>query len=209
MINQWSEIEFAKTIFGQKLYNFIVKLKVFVPEYICSRHLTCSTLLWSYLILCFNSKMCAYPILIMCQYITDVLDGTIGRERKEGYIKWGYFTDHLLDYVFLNSLFIGLYHHFNDITALYICFPLSLLMISFALETACNSEAYLPFIAITSFWNISLDEIRILLMIYCCLVFHCRKWLKIGFILISCVSILNAYKIQSKLTKFDQLFSDV
>ena len=42
-------------------------------------------------------------------------------------------------------------------------------MISFALETACNYAAYLPFITITSFWNISLDEIGILLMIYCCL----------------------------------------
>ncbi len=41
------------------------------------------------------------------QYITDMLDGAVGRMRNTGLIKWGFYMDHFLDYVFLSSIIIG------------------------------------------------------------------------------------------------------
>jgi phosphatidylglycerophosphate synthase len=46
-------------------------------------------------------------LLIAAQYVTDTLDGAVGRARGEGYVKWGYYMDHFLDYVFLCSLVVG------------------------------------------------------------------------------------------------------
>jgi phosphatidylglycerophosphate synthase len=44
---------------------------------------------------------------ILMQYITDMLDGEVGRVRQIGLIKWGFYMDHLLDYIFLSSIIIG------------------------------------------------------------------------------------------------------
>jgi archaetidylinositol phosphate synthase len=49
----------------------------------------------------------AVSLLIASQYVTDTLDGAVGRARSEGYVRWGYYMDHFLDYVFLCSLVVG------------------------------------------------------------------------------------------------------
>jgi phosphatidylglycerophosphate synthase len=46
-------------------------------------------------------------ILIFLQWVTDSLDGAVGRYRNTGLIKWGYYMDHFLDYIFLCSILIG------------------------------------------------------------------------------------------------------
>ena len=43
------------------------------------------------------------------QYLSDLFDGAIGRKRDTGLVKWGFFMDHFLDYVFLCSLIIAYY----------------------------------------------------------------------------------------------------
>ena len=45
--------------------------------------------------------------MIMFQYVTDLFDGAVGRYRNTGLVKWGYYMDHFLDYVFLGSILIG------------------------------------------------------------------------------------------------------
>lgn len=45
--------------------------------------------------------------MIIGQYLTDLFDGAVGRMRNTGLIKWGYYMDHFLDYVFLCSLLIA------------------------------------------------------------------------------------------------------
>ncbi len=77
-------------------------------------HLTLTTQLWCTLIIAF-SFLARYRIhflwvvsfSIFGQYITDLLDGEIGRRRNTGLIKWGYCMDHFLDYLFLCSILIG------------------------------------------------------------------------------------------------------
>lgn len=45
--------------------------------------------------------------MIFAQWVTDNLDGAVGRHRNTGLIRWGYYMDHLLDYMFLCSILIG------------------------------------------------------------------------------------------------------
>lgn len=45
--------------------------------------------------------------LIAFQWLTDALDGSVGRLRNTGLVRWGYYMDHFLDYVFLCSILVG------------------------------------------------------------------------------------------------------
>jgi phosphatidylglycerophosphate synthase len=94
-----------------KLKNWLVPM---VPKCIETYHLTLTTVLWSLLIIVF-SFLARYNIgwlwlvslMIVFQYVTDLLDGEIGRRRDTGLIKWGFYMDHFLDYIFLFSILIG------------------------------------------------------------------------------------------------------
>jgi phosphatidylglycerophosphate synthase len=86
-----------------------------VPPWIRTYHLTMATVPISLLIL-----LCGYmgrnlnvnwlwPIsfLIFMQWLTDALDGAVGRAQNEGLIRWGYYMDHLLDFFFMSSVLIA------------------------------------------------------------------------------------------------------
>jgi phosphatidylglycerophosphate synthase len=85
-----------------------------VPGFLETYHLTMMTLLW-----CVGIVVCSYlarqnlywlwlvSLFIVLQYISDVLDGAVGRHRDTGLIKWGFYMDHFLDYVFLMSIIGG------------------------------------------------------------------------------------------------------
>ena len=86
-----------------------------IPAGIETYHLTLMTLVWSLVnvILGFYAKgnlevLWLVSLMIVLQYLTDLFDGEVGRQRNTGLIKWGYYMDHFLDYVFLCSLvFVG------------------------------------------------------------------------------------------------------
>ena len=95
----------------QKLRDFLLPL---VPKRVETYHLTLSTVLWNLLIIlfCWLAKFSIHwlwgmSVMIFAQYITDLLDGAIGRKRNTGLIKWGYYMDHFLDYLFLCAILIG------------------------------------------------------------------------------------------------------
>jgi phosphatidylglycerophosphate synthase len=85
-----------------------------VPKWLETYHLTLLTIPWCLLIIA-CSFLAQYNIhflwvvslMIFAQYITDLLDGAIGRQRNTGLVKWGYYMDHFLDYIFLCSILIG------------------------------------------------------------------------------------------------------
>ncbi|WP_339137702.1 MAG: CDP-alcohol phosphatidyltransferase family protein [Candidatus Electrothrix sp. GW3-4] len=78
-------------------------------------HLTLTTLLWSFIniLIGFEAKahldlLWLVSLMILLQYLTDLFDGELGRQRNTGLIKWGFYMDHFLDYIFLCSLvFVG------------------------------------------------------------------------------------------------------
>lgn len=86
-----------------------------VPRWLETQHLTMMTLLWSFVVIIAGHAaqtnrawLWIVTVMIIFQYITDLLDGSVGRYRNTGLIKWGYYMDHLLDYVFVASLiFVG------------------------------------------------------------------------------------------------------
>ena len=96
-----------------KLRDFLVPL---VPRFIETYHLTLTTILWSCLVLFAGYKaqyntqwLWLSSLSIFGQYVTDLLDGAVGRARNTGLVKWGYYMDHFLDYVFLSS-YIGSFY---------------------------------------------------------------------------------------------------
>ena len=86
-----------------------------IPEGIETYHLTLMTLIWSlvnvgvgFLAKHHLGWLWVVSLMIVLQYLTDLFDGELGRQRNTGLVKWGFYMDHLLDYVFLCSLvFVG------------------------------------------------------------------------------------------------------
>jgi archaetidylinositol phosphate synthase len=85
-----------------------------IPSWLGTHHLTLLTLVW-----CAGLVLCGYfartdmrwlwasSLLILMQWVTDFFDGKVGKFRDTGLIKWGFYMDHLLDFVFLCSLLAG------------------------------------------------------------------------------------------------------
>ena len=85
-----------------------------IPAWLETHHLTMLTLVWSLLIVLFSFMaatnlrwLWAVSAMIALQWATDHYDGKIGKYRNTGLVRWGYYMDHLLDYVFLCSILIG------------------------------------------------------------------------------------------------------
>ena len=85
-----------------------------IPSWLETYHLTMLTLVWSGGILLFSYLAATnirwlwmVSLLILLQYFTDHYDGKVGRYRGTGLVRWGYYMDHFLDYIFLCSLIIG------------------------------------------------------------------------------------------------------
>jgi len=85
-----------------------------IPSWLETYHLTMLTLLWSGLILLFSywaardlRWLWGVSAMVFFQYATDHYDGKVGKFRGTGLVRWGYYMDHLLDYLFLCSILIG------------------------------------------------------------------------------------------------------
>ena len=85
-----------------------------VPGWLQTYHLTMMTLVWSGLILLFSyfaardlRWLWSVSVMVFLQYVTDHYDGKLGKYRNTGLVRWGYYMDHLLDYLFLCSIIIG------------------------------------------------------------------------------------------------------
>ncbi len=82
-----------------------------IPLSIETWHLTYSTIIWSAGVLLFGwlaassiGWVWGISLMIVLQYLTDLADGEVGRRRDTGLIKWGFYMDHFLDYIFLCCL---------------------------------------------------------------------------------------------------------
>ena len=100
---------------------FIEKYTPKIPKFIETYHLTLSSIFWSIMIIIFGylaqyniQWLWGISVMIVCQYLTDCFDGSVGRLRNTGLIRWGYYMDHYLDYFFLCSVLIGYSFIFND-----------------------------------------------------------------------------------------------
>lgn len=96
----------------RKLYEIIP----YLPSFINTYNLTLISIIWSSLTIYAGYKAQKNVnwlyLVIACIYLhltTDNLDGAVGKYRNTGAVKWGYFMDHSMDFIFINSIFISLY----------------------------------------------------------------------------------------------------
>ena len=85
-----------------------------IPRWLETYHLTLLTPVWSILIVVFGYLaardlrwLWMVNLMIVLHYFTDHFDGKLGKFRKTGLCKWGFYMDHLFDYGFLCSILIG------------------------------------------------------------------------------------------------------
>lgn len=93
---------------------YVTKLIDVVPSFIETNHLTLLSIAFSFFVV-LGAYLSRYDILWVLlviaanigQYLSDFLDGSIGRKRNTGLIFWGFFVDHYLDFFFASSNIIA------------------------------------------------------------------------------------------------------
>ncbi len=137
-----------------------------IPKPILSHHLTMVTLAWSVGMVGFGwlSKeqplwLHAMSVMVVGQWLTDSFDGSLGKYRKQGLVKWGFFMDHLLDLLFAGSVVIA---YSFLVTAKWLEF---LFLILLLVTCASMAVSFLSFAATNQFqiayYGIGPTEIRI------------------------------------------------
>jgi len=130
---------------------FVTKFVDKIPKCIETYHLTYSSIIWSLLIVLFGFLatynihwLWGAAVCVLLQYITDLFDGAVGRKRNTGLIKWGFYADHFLDYIFLCSVLISFWF----------ILPLKynlILFFLFAILVGYMMDSYLRFAATNNF----------------------------------------------------------
>jgi phosphatidylglycerophosphate synthase len=99
---------------------FVDWLLPYIPLKIETYHLTLLTLPLSILLIILakynilgNYFLIFHATIIFVQYVSDILDGALGRYRNTGLIRWGFYMDHICDYFFANSVVISYSMYFH------------------------------------------------------------------------------------------------
>ena len=193
---------------------FRKKIIPHIPKCIETYHLTYMTILWSALIVLFGwfakeniNWMWVVSLMIFLQYITDLFDGAIGRYKNTGLIKWGYYMDHFLDYLFLVSV----------TTAYYLLFPSSFGLLFIGILVFATAPLVSVYLASSmsakmdiSFMNLGPTEGRIFLILINTLIIVfgvslAQEALPYILIVEVIMLILMVYRTQKKLWKEDML----
>ncbi len=137
-----------------------------VPAPIKSHHLTALTVAWSAGTVLFGWLatddliwLHGISAMVFGQWLTDSLDGSLGKYRKQGLVKWGFYMDHLLDLVFAGAIVIA---YSFLVTAEWLEFLFLLLLL---ITCATMAVSFLSFAATNQFqiayYGIGPTEIRI------------------------------------------------
>ena len=106
----------GESILGPIEKRFVARWVGTIPKWLETYHLTMMTILWSVLVIlsawqvretgCIN-WFWGVSIAVVLQYLTDLFDGAVGRTRDTGLVKWGFYMDHFLDFIFQHSLIVA------------------------------------------------------------------------------------------------------
>lgn len=187
----------------------------YLSEYTTSKHLTLCTLLWSILVILsgylarFNKYWFIVSIIaLMGHVVTDILDGAMSTYQGDGLEKWNFFMDHLLDFVFAISIFVGLSLYFYKkhtkmIIPLFIIF--TMIIINMAASFLLVVERGLDLgIKIQGCFAFNIFHMHIVLTLFYIYVMMNGKrtnvlWAWIIASIVSILTILNVYKRQDDL----------
>ena len=158
-----------------------------VPKRVETYHLTLSTIPWCLIIiLCsFLSRynihfLWVVSLMIFFQYITDLLDGAVGRSRDTGLVKWGYYMDHFLDYIFLCSILIGyglMTEDYNKYMMFYILMLFGAFMVNSFLSFAATGAFRI------SYMGIGPTEMRLVFILVNTVIIFCHNLFNMSLLL--------------------------
>ena len=145
---------------------------------------------------------------ILAQWVTDTLDGEVGRYRKEGFIKWGLYVDHFFDFIFFTLMVFGLYFVAGQSEFF------NYFLVIFALGSAFFIHAYLYASATgtleLSAMGISGTELRFMVILLNTVIFFFgrkileNQWLYIAIIATLSIALVFIFiKFQNNLAKID------
>ncbi|MEK7189271.1 MAG: CDP-alcohol phosphatidyltransferase family protein, partial [Patescibacteria group bacterium] len=99
--------------------------------------------------------------MMALHWLTDSLDGAVGRHRSSGLVRWGFYMDHFFDLVFASSVFLGYAFLVNPASQL-------ILFAFFIAFTILTASLFLSFPAYKGFiigqFGIGPTEFRILII---------------------------------------------
>lgn len=173
--------------------------------------LTGMTILWSILAMFFGylaiqnlQWIWGMSAAILAQYLTDLFDGAVGRYKKTGLIKWGYYADHFLDYIFVCSLMIG--YSFFMPEKIHLLFYLLVVYGSFFLNAILSFSATQQFRV--SYFGIGPTEVRLGFIVANTLIFFFGKTYMAEFLpyllgLATAALLFTAWHTQREIWKMD------
>jgi len=128
------------------------------PRWIETYHLTLLTVLWSVGLIGFGYLarfnihwIWGSSLMLFLQWFTDSFDGALGRHRDTGLVKWGYYMDHFLDFVFMWCLPVGYVFIVSgpSVFLLFVvAFVYSALNVNAFLSFACTNEFKITYLGI-------------------------------------------------------------
>jgi len=103
-----------KSLFASAERKFINTNVAKFPAWIQGNHLTMLTLPFSAALIVFGylakdnyNWLWLSSVMLFLQWFTDSFDGALGRFRNTGIPLWGFYMDHLLDFVFMSCVFFS------------------------------------------------------------------------------------------------------
>lgn len=194
----------------KSLLNFLLP---YVPVWLQTYHLTLMTVGWSGLAVLSgylanitgnNHWLWLLFAVLILQYLSDLLDGSVWRARNTGLVLWWFYMDHLLDYIFLISSFVAWSY----------VMPVDLMKEFFVLIIIANILFFQVFVSIpvTQAFTISFNKIgpteyrlfaciAVLMLIYLPDALYYALPMLIIFLSVACVFLI--YNTQKKLWKKD------
>ena len=153
----------------------------------------------------------AASFFILAQWAFDVLDGAIGRLRKEGFVRWGFYIDHLFDYFFMSAVVFGFWFLIpqSKFQILILFFLWSSIMVNFFLFYSIVKDKE-PDLAI-SFGRFSPIEFRLLVILFNTMFYFFRsnmrelvdRYLPVLNIILFAAVIVVIYVYQKKINAYD------
>ena len=148
-----------KTMLSAPEKRFILWLAPKFPAWITSWQLTMMTVLWALGVIGFGMLagktgnlhwLWLSSLMIFLQWFTDCFDGAIGRHRNEGLVKWGFYMDHFLDFVFMCSVFISwsfLFDGLNNKLMWFMSLGMGCLMVNAFLAFGATNQFKITYLA--------------------------------------------------------------
>lgn len=196
------------SLFNKFNKNFGIKYAPIVNKYINIKKLTMMSLLWCILIILFGFFarentlfLFGIIIVIILHQLTESLYKEVSN-NNEGFLKWGFFMNNLLDIIFIFSLFIAkliIFYKKDDLLVVFLTILIILILINMyasLLLISLNKE--IDNSMCIKEYCFSLDELRTVLVIFLFLIIFGYKNIYYYFIIIITIlfffaTIINIY----------------